>query len=133
MHEKVTRMGGQKYRNGLVVVRGDLYATLRRKPRRQKRVAPNSALQRFADREFHAWALRLVGPDGTVVSEAVSDMRRHRQRPHRPLVRRIWEAVNGQVEDDALDDLKARVAKVIDEAKRQARQSSGNPNPPRAA
>lgn len=138
----------EKVCRNLTLVRGDLWgkpveaghAKRRRKPRQQKRVAANPALERFADGQFGPVCLRLLDAEGKVPTERIANTRRHyseARKPWIPLVRLAWDALASAVDEQEVDALSTCYHDVIEEgkrmakAKRQAEQSNGTP--PRAA
>jgi hypothetical protein len=91
---------------GLSVVRGGQYAQLRK-------AATTAEFQ--LDREMRDAFVQMHTPEGTVPSEAISDIRRDRQHPWRYLARRIREARQQHVPKDKVKKLARVLDHFIDE------------------
>lgn len=136
MTGKVSAMSAESYRSstpdGWELVRGGQYGKpgAAKRGKEGRRVATRTALVRWADERVHSFFVGVVGATGTVPSEAIHDIRRHRQHPVRYLVRRIEEMADAGVSDDKLDELKGVVAEIVEEAKKRRRNG---PKPGSAA
>lgn len=91
---------------GLKVVRGGRYA-------RMREVSPRADFQ--LDREMKDAFISMHTPDGTVPSDAISDIRRDRQHPWRYLARRIREARLQRVPKEQVKKLARVLDHYIDE------------------
>lgn len=96
MEQNMSEHDGGKYRKGLIVVRGDQWAA---------RTVRDRDLERWLDRENHSTWCKAIGTDGTVPSEGIYEIRRHRQHPWRVEARREREAVLAGVEEAVFDEL----------------------------
>lgn len=101
-----------------------------------RRTVVDVDLERWLDCEFHTFYVQAVDDDGHVPSEAISDIRRHRQHPWRVEGRRIREMILADVDDDVLDELPfvwQRFIQRCRELKRNGRLGSNRQKHGRAA
>jgi hypothetical protein len=91
---------------GLRVVKGGRYA-------RMREVSPR--VDFHLDREMKSAFVQMHTPEGTVPSEAISDIRRDRQHPWRYLARRIREARLNSVPKEQVKKLARVLDRYIDE------------------